>query len=63
MAQGNYRAEVRVRTVQRLLDEIGVERERAALVRHDPDDDLESVVREAVRRFCELGESPIATAG
>ena len=32
LAQGNYRAEIRVRTVQRLLAEIGLEPERAELV-------------------------------
>jgi len=36
-AQGNYRAEVRVRMVRRLLEEIGLEPERAELMQGSPD--------------------------
>ncbi len=61
LGQGNYRAEIRIRTVRRLLDEIGMEPERAALVRCAPDDDLEGLVRDAVSKFCALGESPIVS--
>jgi len=61
LAQGNYRADVRIRTVRRLLGEIGMEPERAALIRCAPDDDLEGLVRDAVGKFCALGESPIAS--
>ena len=61
LAQGNYRAEIRIRTVRRLLDEIGMEPERAALVRCAPGDDLEGLVRDAVSKFCALGESPIVS--
>jgi len=61
LAQGNYRAEVRIRTVRRLLGEIGMEPERAALVRCAPDDDLEGLVCDAVSKFCALGESPIVS--
>jgi coenzyme F420-reducing hydrogenase delta subunit len=56
--QGNYRAEVRVRTVGRLLSEIGVEPERIALLHcspEDPADRPEQLVREAVKRFAALG--------
>jgi coenzyme F420-reducing hydrogenase delta subunit len=62
LAQGNYRAEVRVGTVQRLLTEIGMEPERALLARCAPGDDLDGLVRDAVSRICALGESPIRAA-
>ena len=64
-AQGNYRAEIRVRTVQRLLAEIGLQPERAQLVRcsaDDPPQELEQRVRGAVERICALGESPLRAA-
>ncbi len=62
LAQGNYRAEIRVRTVQRLLKEIGLEPERAELVHNsaaDSPDQFELLVRGAVGRICALGESPL----
>lgn len=59
LAQGNYRAEIRVRTVRRLLAEIGMDPERAVLLRCSSDDDLPGLVRDAVNKFCALGESPI----
>lgn len=62
LAQGNYRAEVRVGVIQRLLAEIGMEPERAELVHREPDasfDQFEQVVRDAVGRICALGESPL----
>jgi len=62
LAQGNYRAEVRVGTVQRLLSEIGMEPERALLERCGPGDDLDGLARDAVSRICALGESPIRVA-
>ena len=65
LAQGNYRAEIRVRTVQRLLAEIGLESERAQLLHCSPDDppqELEQRVRDAVERICALGESPLHAA-
>ncbi|MHB8899980.1 MAG: hydrogenase iron-sulfur subunit [Thermoguttaceae bacterium] len=65
LAQGNYRAEIRVRTVQRLLKEIGLEPERAELVHSpgaDSPDALEPLIREAVGRICALGESPLREA-
>jgi F420-non-reducing hydrogenase iron-sulfur subunit len=61
-AQGNYRADVRIRTVQRLLSEIGLEPQRAELVHCAPDDPLEQLVRSAVERICALGESPLHRA-
>jgi coenzyme F420-reducing hydrogenase delta subunit len=62
LAQGNYRAEIRIRTLQRLLREVGVEPERAALLHFspaDPPEQLEKVVREAVEQICQLGASPL----
>lgn len=63
LAQGNYRADMRVRTVRRLLAEIGIEPERAVLKHCAPDDDLEGLVRGAVTEFCALGESPVQGLG
>ena len=62
LAQGNYRASVRVHTIQRLLDEIGLEPERVELLHcasDDPPGHLEKTIREAVRRFGEIGDSPL----
>jgi len=59
LAQGNYRAEVRIRTVRRLLAEIGMEPERAELLHCSQDSDLSGLVREAVERFRAMGESPV----
>jgi coenzyme F420-reducing hydrogenase delta subunit len=66
LAQGNYRAEIRVRTIQRLLAEIGLEPERAQLRHASPDDSLQQLehrIREAVTRICALGNSPLHAAG
>jgi F420-non-reducing hydrogenase iron-sulfur subunit len=66
LAQGNYRAEIRVRMVQRLLSEIGLEPQRAELLHCSPNDapqHLEVMVREAVQRICAIGATPLqATA-
>jgi F420-non-reducing hydrogenase iron-sulfur subunit len=62
LSQGNYRAEMRVGTVQRLLGEIGLEPERAALVHCGPQDDLEAMIRVEVKKLCALGESPLCAA-
>ena len=65
LAQGNYRAEVRIRTIQRLLAEIGLAPERAQLLRSDPDappEQLEEAVRQAVRTIGEAASEP-AMAG
>jgi len=62
LAQGNYRAEIRISTTRRLLAEIGLEPERAELVRSsadDPSDRLERLVREAAQRVSSLGEIPL----
>lgn len=62
LAQGNYRASIRIRMIQRLLVEMGVEAERIELVQpsqEDGADDIEARVREAVARICALGVSPV----
>jgi len=62
LAQGNYRAEVRIGTIRRLLAEIGLEPERAELLHGSSDDPFErfnGLVRDAVRRICALGPSPL----
>ncbi|OHB80753.1 MAG: hypothetical protein A2V98_26685 [Planctomycetes bacterium RBG_16_64_12] len=65
LAQGNYRAEVRVGTVRRLLAEIGLDPARIELVHgspEDPFDRFDALVREAVGRICALDPSPIRVA-
>jgi len=62
LSQGNYRAEIRVRTVRRLLEEIGLPPDRAQLVHFspvDPPTQLEQLVRSTVERICALGENPL----
>jgi F420-non-reducing hydrogenase iron-sulfur subunit len=62
LSQGNYRAEIRVRTIQRLLGEVGLEPERAELLHCSPNNPPEQFVQAlpgAVARICALGESPI----
>ena len=66
LGEGNYRAEVRVRTVRRLLAEIGLEPERVELLHCASDDHLGERVcelaRGAVKRLCTLGESRLSRA-
>lgn len=65
LSQGNYRAEVRIRTVRRLLEEIGLPAERAQLAHFSPADpprQLEQLVRSKVERICALGENPLRAA-
>jgi len=60
LSQGNYRAEVRVRTVQRLLAEIGLPPERAQLVHASQADTprkFEQLVRSTVERICAIQEN------
>lgn len=62
LAQGNYRAEVRMRTTQRLLAEVGIEEGRAELVHastEDSPEQFEKLVRDAVKRVCQRGDSPL----
>ncbi|MEW6755875.1 MAG: hydrogenase iron-sulfur subunit [Candidatus Latescibacterota bacterium] len=65
LGQGNYRAEIRVRTLQRLLAEIGLEPERAQLLHCAPGEgvaQIEQRVRGAVERICALGPLGAAPA-
>lgn len=62
LSQGNYRAEVRIRTIRRLLGEMGLEPERAELLHATADQspqDFDQLLRDAVRRICALGPSPL----
>ena len=65
LAQGNYRAEIRVHTVQRLLAEMQLDPQRVELVHGSADDSpekLEQLVRGAIGRICAVGESPLHAA-
>ncbi|MBN2442018.1 MAG: hydrogenase iron-sulfur subunit [Spirochaetales bacterium] len=62
LSQGNYRAQMRVNTVKRLLDEIGLEPQRAELIHFSKDEkreDLDRLLSEVISRFSSLGESPV----
>jgi len=62
LAQGNYRAQMRIETIRRLLAEIGLEADRAQLLHYsadDPADRLLRLVRDAVGRIGALGPSPL----
>ena len=64
LAQGNYRAEIRLRMVQKLLIEMGLERQRSELLHCSPEesfDQLEQMVHDAVNRLCALPENPLRT--
>jgi coenzyme F420-reducing hydrogenase delta subunit len=66
LAQGNYRAEIRVSTMQRLLTKIGLETERVELLHVSPDEPpelLEPLVRDAVQRMSALGAISFPAAG
>ncbi len=65
LVQGNYRAEIRIRTLRRLLAEIGLEPGRAELLNCSGDDspqELGQLIRGAVERIWALGESPLRAA-
>lgn len=58
LAQGNYRAEIRVNLMQRLLSEIGLETGRVELLHVSPDEppeQLEPLVQGAVQRLSAFG--------
>ena len=66
LAQGNYRAQVRVGMVRRLMQEIGVEPDRIALVhcsKDDPAGRLERLTREAVEKFAGLPKTAATVTG
>jgi F420-non-reducing hydrogenase iron-sulfur subunit len=59
LTQGNYRAEIRVKTVQRLLSEIGDDPQRAGLIQCPPDATLEQIkglIGDAVRQVAGKNE-------
>jgi F420-non-reducing hydrogenase iron-sulfur subunit len=61
LGQGNYRAEIRIHTIQRLLGEVGLEPERAQQVHFSSEDSREQfdqIIRAFVERICTLGKSP-----
>jgi F420-non-reducing hydrogenase iron-sulfur subunit len=65
LGQGNYRAEIRIRTIRKLLGEAGLEPERAELLhssQNDPPEKFDEAVRGVVTRLCALGANP-ACAG
>ncbi len=63
LAQGNYRAEIRVCTVQKLLAEIGLEPERASFVHFSPEgsyDSFKKVLDDEIKKFSALKPNPIS---
>jgi len=62
LSQGNYRAEIRVHTVRRLLEEIGLPPEMARLI-HFPRTDsplhFEQLVRSTVESICAVKAIPL----
>jgi F420-non-reducing hydrogenase iron-sulfur subunit len=62
LGEGPCRAEVRIRTIRRLLAEMGLEPERAQLLHCSPKEpfsELDQSVRKAVRRLSALGQIPV----
>ena len=62
LREGACRAEVRIRTIQRLLAEMGLEPERAELLHCSPEEPLsklEESLRRVVRRLSALGRIPV----
>lgn len=65
LAQGNYRAEIRVRMVKTLLTEIGIEPERVELAHCSAAvaaEDLKRIAEQAAERFAKLGEAPLCSS-
>ena len=62
LGQGNYRAEIRMQTVRRLLSEVGMDSGRAEqffFSSKDSREQFDRMIREFVERICALGKSPI----
>jgi F420-non-reducing hydrogenase iron-sulfur subunit len=62
LAQGNYRAEVRVKTAQRLLVEVGMAEDMVSLLDYKADDaniSLGKMMRDEVERLSQNGKSPL----
>jgi F420-non-reducing hydrogenase iron-sulfur subunit len=58
LAQGNYRAKMRVQTVQRLLGEIGLDPESVQIVncaQHETLDNVKTLIGDAVGRIAGVG--------
>ena len=63
LAQGNYRARIRIQTAQRLLTEIGLEPERAQILEGSSSESPESFeqrIHAVVDRICGLGPMPFS---
>jgi len=66
LAEGNYRAQVRVRHVGRLLDEIGLDSERLILLHSAPGAegrDVPALIEQAVERLSALPDNPMRGTG
>ena len=62
LGQGNYRAEIRMQTIRRLLGEVGLESGRAAQFfcsGNDPREQFDRTIHDFVESVCALGKSPI----
>ena len=61
LAQGNHRADVRIKTAQCLLEEIGMEKERVSLLNYSENstETLGQVMRDEVDRLSLNGKSPL----
>jgi F420-non-reducing hydrogenase iron-sulfur subunit len=63
LGQGNYRAEIRIGTIRRLLNEVGLESQRAEqffFSAEDSKEQFDRIVSEFVERISALGKSPIS---
>ncbi len=66
LGQGNYRAEIRIRTIRRLLGEVGLENQRVEqffFSPHDSREQFDRIIRGFVDRICALGNSSISIEG
>ncbi|HEX7511486.1 MAG TPA: hydrogenase iron-sulfur subunit [Chitinivibrionales bacterium] len=57
LSQGNYRAEIRINTVRRLLEEIGSDPGRVELIRATDDEQAETIrqrIDQAIQKFSAL---------
>jgi len=64
LGEGNCRAEVRIRSIKRFLEEVGFEPERIELLRcsaEQPINQIEHSIRHAVHRLSTLGRIPLGT--
>ena len=64
LAEGNFRAEMRVRTVERLLAELGLEPERLDIIHVSANDSAEQIkqlILDAADKLCSMGASELAS--